>query len=277
MRFHERTNTLKYEATLKHVTKGIALYEEGKYTEAIYCFTKAISLEPDTADFYRRRGLAFAELMLLDDAIDDFTKSIELESDNPLHFLNRALAYKKCGKHELAIDDLTWNISMAQASNEDPKIMSDLFHFRAESYLALNMCEKAVNDATMALAFTPNDLEIIHLRRYANKVLERIDDVINDYLLLQKIDPEDYAIHVYLAKEYYFSGQFDLAKECIDKYFAFDDGFGTAYICRSFINRHFGTHEDVRRDLLKAIELGEEYAPGILEEYERNYLEKNRV
>ncbi|PIP76777.1 MAG: hypothetical protein COW85_12375 [Ignavibacteria bacterium CG22_combo_CG10-13_8_21_14_all_37_15] len=276
MRFHERTNTLKYEATLRHVTKGTALYEEGKYSEAIYSFTKAISLEPDTADFYRRRGLAYSELMLLDDAIADFTKSMELESDNPLHFLNRALAYIKYGKHELAIDDLTWNISMAQASNEDPKIFSDLYNFRAECYYALNLFEKAAEDATIGLAFTPDNNDLLNIRCIANKRLKKTDNVINDLLLINKNNPDDDAVYLNLAQEYICKGQIDLAKECIDKFFISDDAYGYAYSIRAYIQQFRGTPDDVRNDFLKAIELGDENASAMLEEYEQLLFKKEK-
>jgi len=71
-------------------------------------------------------------------------------------------------------------------------------------------------------------------------------------------------------------GQIDLAKECIDKFFISDDAYGYAYSIRAYIQQFRGTPDDVRNDFLKAIELGDENASAMLEEYEQLLFKKEK-
>ena len=53
------------------VSRGIERFDEGKFQEAIDQFTKAIALDPNYADAWERRSVAYAQLGRPQQAEDD--------------------------------------------------------------------------------------------------------------------------------------------------------------------------------------------------------------
>jgi len=48
----------------------------GSFNEAIECFSKAIQIQDNKADFYHNRGFAFRKTKDYEKAIDDYSKAI---------------------------------------------------------------------------------------------------------------------------------------------------------------------------------------------------------
>ena len=84
---------------------GLDASSQGLIPEAISHFDKAIQLEPDTAVYYRNRGVAHNKLGQYETAIDDYTKAIQLDPDYALAFFNRGVVLGVLGKNDLADED----------------------------------------------------------------------------------------------------------------------------------------------------------------------------
>ena len=63
-------------------TRGLAYSESGEHDQAIEDFTKAIELKPECAEAYANRGTAYRDKGEMDKAIADYTKSIVLKPKN---------------------------------------------------------------------------------------------------------------------------------------------------------------------------------------------------
>ena len=61
-----------------------------------------IQLEPDTAVYYRNRGVAHNKLGQYETAIADYTKAIQLDPEYALAFYNRGVVLGILGKDALA-------------------------------------------------------------------------------------------------------------------------------------------------------------------------------
>ncbi len=72
---------------------GEELLEDGEYDEAIEEFTAAITLDPDHADAYNKRGFAYYSTGNYDRAIQDFDRAIERDDEHTEAYRNRGLAY----------------------------------------------------------------------------------------------------------------------------------------------------------------------------------------
>ena len=72
---------------------------------SIEACNKAIELNPNGADAYNYRGVAYADLKQHERAIEDFNKSIELHPKNADAYNNRGVAYCFLGHYERAIED----------------------------------------------------------------------------------------------------------------------------------------------------------------------------
>ena len=85
---------------------------------------KAIELNPNGADAYNYRGVAYADLKQYERAIEDFNKTIEFDPKNADAHNNRGVAYCFLGHYERAIEDfnkameLNPNFIMAYSNRE---------------------------------------------------------------------------------------------------------------------------------------------------------------
>lgn len=78
--------------------EGLALsYRQGKYEEAIPCFTRAIEQDPSMAFAWYDRGVCYRELGMDDLALKDFDKATELLPGDEEILFGRADTLKKIG------------------------------------------------------------------------------------------------------------------------------------------------------------------------------------
>ena len=84
---------------------GLDASSQGLITEAISHYDKAIQLDPDTAVYYRNRGVAYNKLGQYENAITEYTMAIQLDPDYALAYYNRGVALQILVKHDLANED----------------------------------------------------------------------------------------------------------------------------------------------------------------------------
>jgi len=58
--------------------KGISLLDDGKYEEALDCFDKILSSNPNSPDVWNKKGVALRSMGRYDEAIECFNKSLEI-------------------------------------------------------------------------------------------------------------------------------------------------------------------------------------------------------
>ena len=88
-----------------YYTRGNAYADLNQYDKAITDYTKATELEPKAAVAYNNRGNAYWELKQYEKAIADYTRAIELYPKNAYAYGDRGNAYLKGGKEEEAEAD----------------------------------------------------------------------------------------------------------------------------------------------------------------------------
>ncbi|MCK9267865.1 MAG: tetratricopeptide repeat protein, partial [Alkaliphilus sp.] len=79
--------------------KGMALFQEGKYTEAIECFDKAIAIDPNYTSVWNTKGWALKELERYSEAIECFDKAISLDPNLIAPWNGKGLALANQGKY----------------------------------------------------------------------------------------------------------------------------------------------------------------------------------
>lgn len=82
---------------------GIALQRQGKLSDAVGIFDKAIELDPDVIETWVNRGIALKELGRVDDAVASYDKAIELKPDYAEAHFNRANLLKDIGHLDKAV------------------------------------------------------------------------------------------------------------------------------------------------------------------------------
>ena len=85
------------------IDKGIELYKQGKFEEAVKAFDKAIEIDPQNAGAWRNKGLALVELEKYDEAVEAFDKAIGLNPENANLWYHKGLALEMQRKRNEAI------------------------------------------------------------------------------------------------------------------------------------------------------------------------------
>jgi len=88
------------------IEKGVELGRKGMYEEAIVEFTKIISAEPNNANAYFNRGLAYRMNGKMDQAINDYNKAIEISPESSNLYNVRAIAYFSKQDYDKSWDDV---------------------------------------------------------------------------------------------------------------------------------------------------------------------------
>jgi tetratricopeptide (TPR) repeat protein len=118
------TEATEYEPDIVYrVVDGGAIQLQNDERSVEDC-NKAIELNPNGADAYNYRGVAYADLKQYERAIEDFNKTIEFDPKNADAHNNRGVAYCFLGHYERAIEDfnkameLNPNFIMAYSNRE---------------------------------------------------------------------------------------------------------------------------------------------------------------
>lgn len=85
--------------------KARKYYSDGKYQDAIYWYTMAISVDDKDAELYSERGVAFFHIGKLAESLQDMNQARDLEPNNPYRYASRAYIRDAMGDVEGAVKD----------------------------------------------------------------------------------------------------------------------------------------------------------------------------
>lgn len=88
----------------KSIEKAERFYENGKFSDAIYWYTRAISISP-TAEIYSERAVAYFHNEQLKESLKDMDRAQKLEPQNPYRYSSRAYIKDAMGDIAGAIKD----------------------------------------------------------------------------------------------------------------------------------------------------------------------------
>ena len=186
------TSTVDLEATTAAETaqraeellvQGIENIEAEDYEQAVENLSEVIALEPDNAEAYYQRGLAYGHLENWEQALADFDTAIELAADDPRAYSKRALVYLPLGDSAQAIADCN------QALKLDPD--------HAEAYQTLGMVyigqgdvEQAIQGFDKAIELDPDLAEAYIWRGSAYAEAGNSERAISDFEYYLELVPD---------------------------------------------------------------------------------------
>jgi Flp pilus assembly protein TadD len=113
------------------------LWKDENYVKAVESYTEYISLNPNDARGYERRGNSFHALKRYQEALKDYDKAIELNPENPNVYGQRGHVHRFFGQYQDAIKDYDKVIAL-DSSNEWP------YHYKGMTYRNLEQYELAI-------------------------------------------------------------------------------------------------------------------------------------
>ena len=208
--------------------RGYVLLQLERNTEAIETLTRAIELQPDYINAWNNRGIAHKQAEMSAEAVKDFTRAIELQPTQARYYLHRKEAYESLGQTAEAAadgDKADWLNELARLNQqvlgtpndaerwlyraahlvdgaEYDTALKDLeralhlnpdlaaaYTVRAKVYLAKGDQEKAIQEATRALATKPHH-EAYSLRGDAYFAQKNYEAAIADYQQARRLDEQ---------------------------------------------------------------------------------------
>ena len=128
-----------------------------QYKRAIEDYDEAVKLNPEYAEAYNNRGVAYAGLNRHERAIEDYDVAVKLNPDYAAAYYNRGSAYAGLNRHERAIEDYD------EAVKLNPKD-AKAYYNRGNSYTGLNQYKRAIWDYDEAVK-----LNTEYAEAYANR------------------------------------------------------------------------------------------------------------
>lgn len=191
--------------------KGISLYNQGKYTEAIVEFKKALELEPDHYDAHYHLGIVYYAKGMIDESLTELKKAIDINPDEPKAHYNIAFAYVAKVNVAEALAEYQKAIELFAARKD--KKEAEGYLYMAVAYSLIEKNEEAFVACKKALEINP-DLEDAHYFLgvcYYKKNM--VDEAIASFKKVVKLNPNSEKAHNLLFTIYDKIGKVEEAIE----------------------------------------------------------------
>ncbi len=147
-------NRSEYEKAIADYTEAIRLQPDyAEKCDNISCYIAAVSLNPNDATIYYRRGRAYYDSKEYEKAIADYTASIKIDPSQFSVYYDRGNIYLKLEKYREAVADYT------EAIRIDPNHAS-AYMARGGAYEKIGEYDKATADYTAASPLRKSDVPI---------------------------------------------------------------------------------------------------------------------
>ena len=231
---------------------AFAFQQKRDFQKAVTYYTKAIELNPETAEAYVNRGAAYESMDDLDRALEDFNKSLALEPKSE-GYNNRANVYFKRRDYDQAVQDYSKALELG-SGNVGAHI------YRGHALKNMGLYDNAIRDYSEALSLAPDNADaytsigIIHsLRGDHNNAIRNYDQAL-------ELNPCDPYTYLNRGTSYNAKGNFDSAEKDFWKALELDPDYAYAYSALGMISIRKGEVDRALRDLDRALKLNPDYA-----------------
>jgi tetratricopeptide (TPR) repeat protein len=176
----------------EYINIGAACYNKNLFEAAIQHYTRAIELDPKSADAYFRRAEAYAQLWRFRDAINDYTDVVKIDPNYDEAYRGRGNACTNTGDIDLAIESYT------EAIRINPN-NANAYSGRANAYGYQERYDDALKDCEEAVKLDPENPKTYETRGMVYKSKKRFEEAISDYTEAIRLDPT-------IAETYYRRG-----------------------------------------------------------------------
>ena len=232
----------------EHFEQGVNCLAEENYDCAIENYTKAIELNPNSAEPFKYRAAAYYSKGDFDLAVQDYNKAVELNPNDPNTIYGRGVAYFNRGDYDRAIENYNKAIAL---SPQDAKI----FYNRGLAFYSKGVFDRAIEDYNRALEINPEYAEAFHNRGNVFDEQRKHERAIEDYDKAIELNPNYALAYSNRGAAYGRIGNFDRAVEDFSRAIEINPNLATSYFNRGSIYYLKNKFDEAFADFTKTIEL----------------------
>ena len=218
------------------VNQAIALYQDGKYEDAIETWQKALTLIPNDAEIYNFMGVAQHKRGKIMAAAEEFKKAISLKEDYYQAYNNLGYMQFLLNDYNSALENFIHAIQINpdfEPAIKNKKLTEEVIKGKL-SKKVFDMAEKASKDIDY-------------------------EDQIKKYKEVLKIDSTYAKAHNNIAVAYYYEDKLDSAYYHLEKAIKFDKNYPEAINNLGYLYKNDGQYDIAIKLFLKALTLKPRY------------------
>ncbi|NPV75498.1 MAG: tetratricopeptide repeat protein [Anaerolineae bacterium] len=228
--------------------KGISLKALGRNNEAIACYEKAISLQPQLVVAWGNKGVALHELGLPEEALQCFDIALGIDEKRGFLWNNKGICLESMGRYEEAIFCYQHALLLDQRD-------SFAWCNKGNSLMALKKMEEAMQSFDAALNLDPDYATAWNSKGVCLKKLGHFEEAMKCFDRAVEIDPffrEGWCNRGLCLQE---MGKYDEALECYDRILIFDPKHSPTWNNRGYCLNCMGRTDEAIKALNKSVEL----------------------
>ncbi len=221
LKCYDKALSLEPNYTIAINQKAGVLREQGKYPEALKAYDQALSLDSEMSKLYNNKGNVYKSLQRYEEAVENYNQAIKINPSYATAYYNRGLIWDKTRRYDLALSDYNHVIQL------DPEF-ANAYNNRARLLCLQKRFDEALTDFQKAIQFDPDSTQAYFNLARTYEVLAQYDLAITNYrkaLLLKSDYPEAY---YNLGNIYAQVGRYDLAAEFYRKALRLNSAYSSA-------------------------------------------------
>ena len=228
--------------------RGVAYNIEGAYDRAIKDYNMVIKLQPNDADAYNNRGDTYRNKRNHNQAVEDFSTAIMLNPQLAEAYNNRGVAYSDKGKYGDAIADFDKAIEL------NPNY-ANAYTNRGLAYCREGKSDRAIEDFNKVIDLKPNSADAYTNRGLGYSGSGKYSNAIEDFDKATDFKPNSTDAYLGRGIAYSQAGKSDRAIEDFNKTIQLNPNFTDAYCGRGLAYSDKGEYGSAIEDFNKAIDL----------------------
>lgn len=233
-----------------------ALYNSGRYGEAVACGEALLQRQPGSAVIYNTLGASYAQLRRPDKAAECYANALRAEPNNADAHNNLGIALVNLGRHDQAID------CFSRALKIEPRF-AEAYNNLGFTLGARGRHDEAIGAFSEAIKLKPRYAEAHNNLGIALGRLGRRDEAIKSYGRALRLDPNNAAAHNNLGNLLWQSGEADEAIRSFNRALKINPNFADAHnnLGNTLVQR--GRREEALESFRQALTLNPNFADAL--------------
>lgn len=254
--YKQQENTEDYQDALERISElqgTAAPPAQRDYQAEIAAANLAIKKNPNDAEAYLERAVAYYNLGDKQKALQDLVQATRLNPKHSLAWYDRAWILFELGRNEEALTSLTRAI---QANTQwGDRSLTDAYNLRCGVRNQIGDYQKAIDDCNQALSLNPR-----YYSAYVNRGLAlvgqgKVQEAIEDYNRAIQLDPNNLWAYDRRGEAHADQGDYQGAIADYTEIIRLDDKNVVAYALRGMNYQRLGDTQEAIKDFNQAIQL----------------------